>query len=122
MENGQLTMDNEIDTPLQKRRREAEELRERCKLAYLDPNVFLMVLNWCNRPMDMVSLPVTEEIPEGTFIDDIFFEPARRAFVARLCHPSFDRIAPGARPPSFGEWITQLCRRKHGSTELVKVE
>ena len=103
-------------------RLEQRDRQEKVKLACLRAELILDVLNFCNCPPSYLALPVTNELPSGAIVTDIWFDHSRRMFVCRIHHPSFDRVAPGWHPPFLEDRVMQLYRRDENTNQLVKVE
>jgi hypothetical protein len=62
------------------------------KIAFIKEETLCDILNWCHNPKFFLSLPVTEEIPDGTVVAGVWFDHSRGALGLRLQHPSFPLV------------------------------
>lgn len=84
----------------------------RLKILSVNPLLFLDMLNWCNSPSAIYSLPVTPEIPEGTFVVSIDEDHWSRCMMLTLCHPSFEVVPAGEQIPRIASLSERVVYKK----------
>ena len=60
---------------------------------------------------------VCDAIPEGSKVVGFLVNDSNRSMVVYCCHPSFERVAPGAEVPLINDISTEYIK-----TEIVTVE
>lgn len=66
---------------------EYAELKQRAKMFWVSPEMFMMVLhNWQRN--DAVCLPKMKDL-EGAYLDDVHYDFSMRAFACRVVHPDW---------------------------------
>lgn len=96
----------------------------RTKIAYLDEQELLTILQWGNNPSSGYLMVTHNEIPEGAEVVGAFYELKRRALGVVLEHEDWEPVAVGAEPPElFGAYLErQVYRAVHVEGEPVKIE
>lgn len=80
--------------------RSAESLYRR-KIISVDPSLVVMLLNLATQKFQTISLPIMNEIPEGTEVLWAFVDQESNRLMLVVTHPSFDEVFPGERYPNF---------------------
>ncbi len=88
---------------------ECPDIPRRWKIVHCDPQLFLMLLNWCRNPMKIVGLPNPKNpIPYDCDVISVNACWERRSIDVIISHSSFDIVPAGARIPDFcDEWIPE---------------
>lgn len=96
----------------------------RRKIAYLDEQELLTILQWGNDPSSGYLTVVHRDIPEGAVVVGAFYELKRAALGVVLEHESWEPVAVGAEPPElFGAaFERQVYRAVHVEGEPVRIE
>ena len=85
-----------------------DEWLKRRKIISVDPQFILMMLNFASQMQMTVSLPVMDEIPDGTEVVSLFVDQSSGRLKLIVAHPSFAETVPGEVYPEFvlsgGEW------------------
>lgn len=77
------------------------DLMYRRKIISVDPSLVIMLLNFATQKFQTISLPIMDEIPEGTEVVSLFVDQQSGRLMLVVFHPSFDRVPPGGRYPEF---------------------
>lgn len=94
-----------------------DEWIKRRKIISVDPQFILMMLNLASQMQMTVSLPVMDEIPDGTEVVSLFADQSSGRLKLIVAHPSFAEVIPGDVYPEFilngGEWrVVRIETRK----------
>jgi len=73
----------------------------RRKIISVDPDLVVMLLNFATQKFQTISLPIMDEIPEGTEVLWAFIDSESNRLMLVVTHPSFAEVVPGMRYPEF---------------------
>ena len=91
----------------------------RVKVVWLDPNVIIDVLNWCNMQeqdeptYSYLRLPDDCAVPRDAKVVSVWFNHDRRCFGINVQHSSFDPVPPGDMVPELHpsvSWMTKVVK------------
>lgn len=96
----------------------------RRRLAYLDEQELITILQWGNDPASGYLTVTHRDIPEGAEVTGAYYDPARAALVVVLEHEDWEPVAVGALPPElFGACLEkQTYRAVKEDGEPVRIE